>query len=295
MLERGCLMGFIIGLFAAIGMCVEAFDGRLEAWSIGAAIVIVLIGFIFPQTIGVALMTIVVASPIAIILALVTSNGASALSALGIGFTAFVGQYVIGIVRQDVSELRVPFRRNRGRNSRMSDAQTATMMVQFSIQEEMSELDEITVDAKARAVIISFINEVIPDSQTLFSNAATANPQRMAKTKNIIPELMSTAAYLVKASKQGHLYITPDGHGSRRYLAHLLGNQFALDFGLKRKVGTARGWADTAVIDGSMNAYVTAVQDMPEGSERRTWSLTVSTVTAGLWLSSPHRLRLPAK
>lgn len=91
-------------------MCVQAFEGTLEAWTIGVAVVIVLIGFVFPQTVGVALTSISLASPIAIILALVTENGSSALSALGIGITAFVGQYIIGLVREDVSGLRFPGR-----------------------------------------------------------------------------------------------------------------------------------------------------------------------------------------
>ena len=104
------MFGIIIGVVAAIGMCVQAFEGTLEAWSIGIAVVIVVVGFIFPQTVGIALTTISIASPIAIILALLTGNGSSALSALGIGITAFAGQYIIGLVRQDVSGLRLPGR-----------------------------------------------------------------------------------------------------------------------------------------------------------------------------------------
>ena len=103
-------MGFIIGLIVSIAMCVQAFEGTLEAWSIGIAIGIVLVGFVFPQTVGVALTSISLASLVAIVLALLTGHGSSALSALGIGITAFVGQYVIALVRQDASGLRFPGR-----------------------------------------------------------------------------------------------------------------------------------------------------------------------------------------
>jgi hypothetical protein len=101
------MFGIIIGVIAAIGICVQAFEGTLDALSIGIAVVIVLIGFIFPQTVGIALTTISITSPIAIILALVSGSGSSALSALAIGITAFAGQYIIGLVRQDVSGLRL--------------------------------------------------------------------------------------------------------------------------------------------------------------------------------------------
>jgi hypothetical protein len=65
----------------------------------------VLIGFLFPVTIGTFLTGVAIASPIAAILGFVFGNASSGLAALGIGILAFGGQFIIGLVRRDSSEL----------------------------------------------------------------------------------------------------------------------------------------------------------------------------------------------
>ena len=93
------MIGTLLGVIAGIGMCVEAWNGQLQAWTIGAAVVLVLIGFIFPITVGIFLMGVSFASPIAAILCFVAGNSASGVNALLIGVCAFVGQFIIGRVR----------------------------------------------------------------------------------------------------------------------------------------------------------------------------------------------------
>ena len=100
------MIGSLIGLIVGIGICVQAFNGELHVWSLGAVVVAVLIGFIFPVTIGTFLTGVAIASPVAAILGFIFGNTSSGLAALGIGALAFGGQFVIGLVRRDRSELR---------------------------------------------------------------------------------------------------------------------------------------------------------------------------------------------
>jgi hypothetical protein len=97
-------MGAILGIVIGIGVIVMAANGTLEPWSIGGAVVLVLIGFVFPRTMGMLLTGVAVASVIAIVAGLVTGHGGSALAAFLIGITAFVGQFVIGLVRRDATD-----------------------------------------------------------------------------------------------------------------------------------------------------------------------------------------------
>lgn len=97
-------MGVILGIIVGIGVIVMAANGTLEPWSIGAAVVLVLIGFAFPRTMGMMLTGVAMASVIAIVAGLVTGHGASALAALLVGITAFVGQFIIGLVRRDATD-----------------------------------------------------------------------------------------------------------------------------------------------------------------------------------------------
>jgi len=99
------MIGSLIGLIVGIGICVQAFNGELQVWSLGAVLIAVLIGFIFPVTIGTFLTGVAIASPVAAILGFVFGNASSGLAALGIGALAFGGQFVIGLVRRDRSEL----------------------------------------------------------------------------------------------------------------------------------------------------------------------------------------------
>ena len=101
-------MGAIIGLVFGIGMIVSAFNGELSAALMAGVVVLTLIGFIFPMFIGTFLMSIMVTSPIAALAGFIFGNASSGLAALGIGLVAFIGQYVIGLVRRDRSELLLP-------------------------------------------------------------------------------------------------------------------------------------------------------------------------------------------
>lgn len=102
------MIGTILGLIVGVGICIQAFNGELQLWSLGAVLVIVLVGFIFPITIGTFLTGVAIASPIAMILGFVTGNSSSALAAIGIGALSFGGQFVIGMIRRDRSQLK-PF------------------------------------------------------------------------------------------------------------------------------------------------------------------------------------------
>ena len=73
----------------------------MQAWTIGAAIVIILLGFVFPMTVGTFLLGVMVASPIAAILDFISGKSASGVNALLIGVTAFAGQFIIGGVLRD--------------------------------------------------------------------------------------------------------------------------------------------------------------------------------------------------
>lgn len=99
------MIGTLVGVIVGIGICIQAFNGELQVWSLGAAVGAVLIGFIFPITVGTFLTGVAIASPVAAILGFVTGNPASGLAAIGIGVLAFGGQFVIGLVRRDRSEL----------------------------------------------------------------------------------------------------------------------------------------------------------------------------------------------
>jgi len=98
------MIGSIIGLIVGVGICVQAFNGELQVWSLGAVVIAVLIGFLFPVTIGTFLTGVAIASPVAAILGFVFGNVSSGLAALGIGILAFGGQFIIGLVRRDSSE-----------------------------------------------------------------------------------------------------------------------------------------------------------------------------------------------
>ena len=99
------MIGTLFGLMTGIGICVQAFNGELQVWSLAAVVVAVVIGFIFPITVGTFLTVVASASPIAALLGFIFGNASSGLAALGIGLLAFAGQFVIGMVRRDQSEL----------------------------------------------------------------------------------------------------------------------------------------------------------------------------------------------
>ena len=100
------MIGSILGIIVGIGVCLQAAQGNLQVWSLGAAVVAVVIGFIFPVTIGTFLTFVAISSPIAAILGFIFGNASSGLAAIGIGVLAFGGQFIIGLVRRDASELR---------------------------------------------------------------------------------------------------------------------------------------------------------------------------------------------
>jgi len=99
------MIGTLLGIVVGIGMCIEAWNGQLQAWTIGAVVVIVLIGLLIPMTVGTFLMGITIASPVAAILGFVTGNAASGVNAIIIGLLAFVGQFILGaFTRQRLSQ-----------------------------------------------------------------------------------------------------------------------------------------------------------------------------------------------
>lgn len=98
-------MGVLVGLILGIGICAQAATGELQFWGLGAAVVIVLLGFIFPIFFGTLLTGVAIASPIAAIIGWLTGHGDSALAALGIGAVAFAGQFIIGLVRRDRTQI----------------------------------------------------------------------------------------------------------------------------------------------------------------------------------------------
>jgi len=99
------MIGTLVGIIIGIGICVQAFNGELQAWSLGVVVLMVLAGFVFPVTVGGFLTGVAIASPVAAILGFVTGNSDSGLAAIGIGVLAFGGQFVIGLVRRDRSTL----------------------------------------------------------------------------------------------------------------------------------------------------------------------------------------------
>ena len=92
------MIGTLLGIVVGIGMCIEAWNGQLQAWTIGAAIVVVLIGLLIPTTVGTFLTGVTVASPVAAILGFVTGHTASGINAIIIGLLAFAGQFILGAV-----------------------------------------------------------------------------------------------------------------------------------------------------------------------------------------------------
>jgi len=99
------MIGTLVGVIVGIGICVQAFNGELEVWSLAAVVVAVLVGFVFPVTVGTFLTGVAIASPVAALLGFITGNPSSGLAAIGIGVLAFGGQFVIGLVRRDRSEM----------------------------------------------------------------------------------------------------------------------------------------------------------------------------------------------
>lgn len=99
------MIGSILGIIVGIGICLQAAQGSLQLWSLGAVVGAVVIGLIFPVTVGTFLTGVAIASPIAAILGFLFGNATSGLAAVGIGVLAFGGQFVIGLVRRDASEL----------------------------------------------------------------------------------------------------------------------------------------------------------------------------------------------
>jgi hypothetical protein len=95
------MIGTLVGVIVGIGICIQAFNGELQAWGIGAVIVVVLIGFLIPMTVGTFLIGVAIASPIAAILGFITGHPSSGVNALVIGVLAFAGQFIIGLVRRD--------------------------------------------------------------------------------------------------------------------------------------------------------------------------------------------------
>ena len=95
------MIGTLVGVIVGIGICIQAFNGELEAWGIGGVIVVVLIGFLIPMTVGTFLMGVTIASPVAAILGFITGHPSSGINALIIGVLAFAGQFIIGLVRRD--------------------------------------------------------------------------------------------------------------------------------------------------------------------------------------------------
>ena len=100
------VVGTLIGMVVGAGICVQAVNGQLHGWSIGALVGVVLLGFIFPVTVGTFLTGVAIASPFAAILGFVTGNGSSGWAAIAIGALAFGGQLIIGSARKDTSEFR---------------------------------------------------------------------------------------------------------------------------------------------------------------------------------------------
>jgi len=95
------MIGTLVGVIVGIGICIQAFNGELEAWGIGGVIVVVLIGFLIPMTVGTFLMSVTIASPVAAILGFLMGHPSSGINALIIGVLAFAGQFIIGLVRRD--------------------------------------------------------------------------------------------------------------------------------------------------------------------------------------------------
>lgn len=75
----------------------------------GGVIVVVLIGFLVPMTVGTFLMGVTIASPVTAILGFITGHSSSGINALIIGVLAFAGQFIIGRVRRDRVEYQGDF------------------------------------------------------------------------------------------------------------------------------------------------------------------------------------------
>jgi hypothetical protein len=90
-------MGSLIGILTGIYIVVLAWEGELTFWGIPLFLALTLIGvFLLPRTVGRFFIFIVLSSPIAIIAGLLSGNYGSALTALAIGVTAFLAEFIIG-------------------------------------------------------------------------------------------------------------------------------------------------------------------------------------------------------
>lgn len=93
-------MGSLVGLVVSIGIIWSAWDGELTFWGVPIFLAATILGvLIFPMTVGTFMTSIMFASPIAIIFALINSNSQSALAALSLGVSAFITQFIIGKIR----------------------------------------------------------------------------------------------------------------------------------------------------------------------------------------------------
>ena len=97
------MIGTILGIVIGIGVISSAATGQLQVWPIGGAIVLVLIGFLIPRTIGMMLFMVALLSLVAFVFGLITGHFSSAWAALAIGVICFVGQIIIGAVRRDAT------------------------------------------------------------------------------------------------------------------------------------------------------------------------------------------------
>ena len=97
------MIGTIVGILVGIGVIASAASGQLQVWPIGGAIVLVLIGFLIPRTIGMMLTMVALLSLVAFVFGLLTGLFSSAWAALAIGVICFVGQFLIGTVRRDAT------------------------------------------------------------------------------------------------------------------------------------------------------------------------------------------------
>jgi len=95
-------MGTLFGFFASFGIIAGAWSGTLEPWNFGIFVIALLIGVVLtPVTVGTFMATVMIAAPVAAILAALRGNWGSAGTAVGIAVAAFLTQFIIGLVRRD--------------------------------------------------------------------------------------------------------------------------------------------------------------------------------------------------
>jgi hypothetical protein len=97
------VLGIILGVVVGIGVVQAAGSGTLALGSFVIFIALGLLGLLFARTVGMMFTTVSVASAIAVIVALATGHGSSALAALLIGLVTFAGQFLIVNVRRDAT------------------------------------------------------------------------------------------------------------------------------------------------------------------------------------------------